>query len=69
MNLDAPTCLRFLEHEAMECRDRDAGEMVCLLIPSLRQVAGLEPMEDLEAKAFRHALHEALAARLKMEAA
>jgi hypothetical protein len=59
------SALRFLEHEAQRCReliptDRDAHEMFCLLLPSLRSAFQLEPMEGLEARAFRQELKEKL---------
>ena len=52
--------LRFLNHEALLCRDRDAHEALCLLLPALLKVTGLPPMDDYEALAFRIELHEAL---------
>lgn len=54
--------IRFLAHQARECRGRDEGEMLCLLFPSLCDILGLEPMEDAEAAAFRHDFKQRLAA-------
>ena len=52
--------LRFLEHEALLCRDRDAHEALCLLLPALLKMMELTPMNDHEALAFRIELHKAL---------
>ena len=52
--------LRFLEHEALLCRDRDAHEALCLLLPALLKVMELSPMDDFDALAFRIELHKAL---------
>lgn len=52
--------LRFLHHEALVCRDHDAHEALCLLLPALLKVMELTPMEDIEALAFRVELREAL---------
>lgn len=46
--------IRFLHFEAAKCRDRDACEALCLLLPALMKIHGLEPMEDVEAAAFRY---------------
>jgi len=52
--------LRFLDHEALSCRDRDAHEALCLLLPALLKVMELPPMDDYEALGFRADLHKAL---------
>ena len=52
--------LRFLDHEARMCRDHDTHEALCLLLPALRKVMELPPMDDYEALAFRMELHNAL---------
>jgi hypothetical protein len=46
--------IRYLDHEAAQCRGRDAGEALCLLLPAMLKVLGLERMDDFEAAAFRH---------------
>lgn len=61
--------IRWLDHEAGLCRDRDAAEALCLVLPALRQYLNLPPMDDLEARAFRERLKEALTRDLKQEAA
>ncbi len=53
--------LRFLDHEARNCRDRDAHEALCLLLPALLKVMDLSRMDDVEALDFRMQLHKALA--------
>ncbi len=52
--------MRFLDHEAVLCRDRDTHEALCLLLPALLRVMELTPMDDYEALAFRIELHNAL---------
>jgi len=52
--------LRFLDHEAAMCRDRDAHEALCLLLPALLKILELSPMDDYEALAFRIEIHNAL---------
>jgi hypothetical protein len=55
-----PEALRFLHHEALVCRDHDAHEALCLLLPALLKVMELSPMDDFEALDFRVELREAL---------
>lgn len=52
--------IRFLDHEAAQCRGRDACEALCLLLPALMRVLDLERMEDVEAAAFKFKLKRAL---------
>jgi len=52
--------VRFLDHEAVLCRERDAHEALCLLLPAMLRVLELSPMDDYEALAFRIELHNAL---------
>jgi hypothetical protein len=58
--MTSDNALRFLHHEARMCRDRDAHEALCLLLPALLKVMELPPMDDYEALAFRVDLHKAL---------
>jgi hypothetical protein len=53
--------IRFLHFEAAKCRDRDSSEALCLLLPSLLRLLDLEPMEDVEAAAFRFEFKQRLA--------
>jgi hypothetical protein len=53
--------LRFLDHQARLCRDRDAHEALCLLLPAMLRAFELEPMEEMEAAAFRYEFKEVLA--------
>ena len=46
--------IRYLAHEAALCRDRDAAEALCLLLPALMRLYDLPPMEDAEAAAFKY---------------
>jgi hypothetical protein len=50
--------LRFIHHEAGFCRDRDAHEALCLLLPALLRACDLRPMNGYEAQAFRKRLHD-----------
>ena len=52
--------IRFLHFEAAKCRDRDACEAFCLLMPSLLKVLGLDTMEEVEAAAFRYRFKQEL---------
>lgn len=52
--------IRFLHHQASECRDRDEAEALCLLLPALLRVHDLPPMGDAEAAAFKFVLKETL---------
>jgi hypothetical protein len=52
--------IRFLHFEAAKCRDRDSCEALCLLMPALLRVMELQPMENVEAAAFRHQFRQEL---------
>ena len=52
--------LRYLDHEARVCRDHDAHEALCLLLPALLKVMDLSSMDDYDALAFRIELHKVL---------
>ena len=52
--------MRFLDHEAVLCRNHDAHEALCLLLPALLRALELSPMDDYEALAFRIEFHNAL---------
>ena len=52
--------LRYLDHEARLCREHDAHEALCLLLPALMRMLQLRAMDDYEALAFRVELHDAL---------
>jgi len=54
--------IRFLHFEAEKCRDRDACEALCLLMPALLRLLQLEPMQDVEAAAFRFQFKQELLA-------
>ena len=58
--MTAADALRFLDHEARLCRDRDAHEALCLLLPALLKAVELPPMDDYEALGFHVELHRAL---------
>jgi len=52
--------LRYLDHEARLCREHDAHEALCLLLPALMRLLELPAMDDYEALSFRVELHDAL---------
>ena len=60
LDITTGDALRFVAHQADLCRDRDAAEALCLLLPSLMRVLAIEGMNDFEARAFRERLRRAL---------
>lgn len=66
--MTAEDALRFLAHEALECRQisarmthreaRDVLEMHALLYPSVLRALSLAPMEDHEARVFNYELQQ-----------
>ena len=48
----AEEAIRYLDHEARECRDKDAHEALCLLLPAMMQLLGLKQMDHFEALSF-----------------
>jgi len=50
--------VRFLEHEATYCRSRDHHEALCLLLPAILRVLGLQRMDGREADTFRRELRK-----------
>jgi hypothetical protein len=54
--------IRFLDHQAKECRGKDASEALCLLLPAMMKIMRLARMDDVEARAFRHGFKRDLAA-------
>jgi hypothetical protein len=61
--LTAENAVRFLEHQSRACRDRDAHEAFCLLLPAIVQALGLPPMEDCEAAAFHFKFKQQLSGK------
>jgi len=58
--MSAEDALRFLAHQARQCRDRDTHEALCLLLPALLSQLNLEPMDGFEALDFLAELKKAL---------
>ena len=56
----AEEALRYLAHEAKECRDRDQAEALCLLLPAMLKLLCLKPMDDFEALDFHAHFHAEL---------
>lgn len=61
--MNAEDAIRFLDHQAKRCHDRDAHESLCLLLPALRTALALPPMDYGEALAFEIDLRESLRTR------
>jgi hypothetical protein len=60
--MTAEQALRFAAYEASWCRDRDASEALCLLLPPMLRALDLPPMDSFEAERFRRELKAVLAA-------
>lgn len=58
--MNAEEAIRFLEHEASYCREREMHEALCLLLPAMLRALGLPRMNGYEAKDFRRELKIAL---------
>jgi len=58
--MSAEDALRFLAHQARQCRDRDTHEALCLLLPALLSQLNLEPMDGFEALDFLAELKKAI---------
>lgn len=58
--MNADRAIRFLAHEASQCRDRDTAEALCLLMPALLKILHLQGMDDLEANAVRYQVKQEL---------
>jgi hypothetical protein len=63
MNMTAEDAIRYLAHEAAQCRDRDAHEALCLVLPAMMKTFALPPMDAFEARAFAFDFHQALRER------
>jgi|GEM_PF-2770588 len=63
----AEEAVRYLEHEARRCRDRDAHEALCLLLPAMMQLLGLKPMDRYEALDFTIRFREELREQVNPE--
>ena len=61
--MTAEAAIRFLAHEAARCRDRDAREALCLVVPAIVNALELEPMPFGDALAFTIELREHLRQR------
>ena len=58
--MTAAEALRWLGFESQWCRDRDAHEAFCLLLPSILKALDLEAMNGIEASAFKKQLRNRL---------
>ena len=58
--LTVEEALRFVEHQARQCRDHDSHEALCLLPVALIRQLSLPPMDDFEAEAFKFRLKQQL---------
>lgn len=57
--------LRYLANQAKLCRDRDAHEALCLLLPALCKCFKLSPADDLQAIDFEAKFHRELRWRIE----
>jgi hypothetical protein len=67
VNFSPEWALRFLDHEAKRCRDRDSHEALCLLLPALLKVFKLQPCDDFQALEFEGKFHKELRFRTERE--
>lgn len=58
--MTATDAIRFLGHEARECRGRGAADAICVLLPVILSGVGLQAMNDTEAKDFLRELQQSL---------
>ena len=58
--MTAADAVRFLHHQSALCRDRDAHEALCLLLPALMEALALQPMTESESRAFRREFKQQL---------
>jgi len=66
--MNATDALKFLAHEAKECRDRDASEAVCLLFPAVLKALHLKPHDHFEAARFRREFKRMLDSDFRFDA-
>ena len=60
VKMTAEEALRFLEHQARLCRNRDSHEALCLLPAAIINQLRLPPMDDFEAETFKFRLRQML---------
>lgn len=58
--MTAIDAIRFLTHEAADCRGRGAGDAICVLLPVIAQALAVQAMSEAEARVFARDLREAL---------
>lgn len=58
--MTAEDAIRYLDFRARECRDKEAHEALCLLLPALLKVFNLPEMDSVEAEAVRFDLRRSL---------
>lgn len=63
----AEEAIRFLDHEAWHCHDKDAHEALCLLLPPMMRLLGLKKMDSFEALDFTIRFREELREQLNPE--
>jgi len=63
----AEEAIRYLDHEARLCRDKDAHEALCLLLPAMLKLLCLQPMDNFEALDFLIKMREELRDQLILE--
>ncbi len=65
----AEEAIRYLEHEARLCRDKDAHEALCLLLPAMLKLLCLDPMDSFEALDFSIKMRDELRDQVVLETA
>ena len=63
----AEEAIRYLAHEASHCRDKDAHEALCLLLPAMLKLLCLEPMDNFEALDFAIKMRDELRDQVMFE--
>lgn len=63
----AEEAIRFLDHEARHCREKDAHEALCLLLPAMMQLLGLNQMDAFEALSFTIEFRDELRSQVNPE--
>jgi hypothetical protein len=64
----AEEAIRYLEHEARLCRDKDTCEALCLLLPAMLRLLCLSPMDNYEALDFTIKMRDELRDQVTLEA-
>lgn len=64
--MTAEDAIRYIAHEGARCHDRDSHEALVLLLPSILNALGLEPMNYADALAFTIELRDSVRQRAQV---